>query len=410
MKLKITLLLAFLALSLALASGANAFGRRTAPPVEPITPRKFDEFGSLGHCDLGARLDNFAIHLMEEPETVGYVIAYAPEGKGVGTGKQILNVIKDYLVNTRGLAKRRVNTIYGGRNQNLTEPRIELWMAPKGASAPMTTKFETNIETFKGRLAELEIEDYIELIVEEDMGPGIGSIDAAFADVLQQQKKAVAYIVVYNGETAVPGSARRLAARQLERLKNHKVDVSRIKTIFGGVRKKSTLQLWITAAGDPPPATDAGEEQPPAKNVEITLQDDVTMGVPANERAVFNRLLEVLRDQPTLKAVVIVSLEGKQPEPEPEPATAVKVSPPPEAEPEPSEEAHPPADLPKLVEKWRQELITTHKIRPDRFIVLFTSAPESSAYIQIWAMPPGQPLPDPNAEEEEEDETPPKKP
>jgi hypothetical protein len=382
----------------------------------PTGPRKFDEFGTVGHCDLGARLDNFAIQLQNEPQTVGHIVAYAPEGAGAGSGKFILNLIKDYLLNTRGLPKRRVNIIYAGRNQSLVEPKIELWIQPRGGFVPDPPRFETNIETFKGRLVEQETEDYIELLWDEEMGPGIGlSIDAAFADVLQQQKKAVPYIIVYNGETAVPGTARRLAARQLERLKNHKVDVSRIKTIFGGVRKKSTLELWLTAPGDPPPAKDAGDEQPPLKNIEITLQGDVTLRVPENERAVFNRMLDVLRDQPTLKAVVIVSLEGKQPEPEPEPAatpgTTSTPQPPEPAEPVAAEvDDDPPADLPRMVQKWRDELVNTHKIHPDRFIVLFATARESSgSYLQIWAMPPGQPLPQPDTDEEEE-KTPPKKP
>ena len=60
-----------------------------------------------------------------------------------------------------------------------------------------------------------------------------------------------------------------------------------------------------------------------------------------------------------------------------------------------------PADLPKLVQKWREELINTHKIRPDRFIVLFATG-DTGNYIQLWAVPPGQPLPDPNADDEEE--------
>jgi hypothetical protein len=121
-------------------------------------------------------------------------------------------------------------------------------------------------------------------------------------------------------------------------------------------------------------------------------------------------MLEVLRDQPTVKVVAIVTLEGKQPDPEPEAepeSTPVAVSLPEQpAEPtSPPEEEHPPADLPKLVEKWRLELINTHKIRPDRFIVLFTTSTSSLSgnYLDLWAMPPGQPLPDPNSEEEDED-------
>jgi hypothetical protein len=39
-------------------------------------PRSFDSFGTLRPGDLGARLDNFAILLLEEPQTIGHIVAY----------------------------------------------------------------------------------------------------------------------------------------------------------------------------------------------------------------------------------------------------------------------------------------------------------------------------------------------
>lgn len=394
---------------LAVAVTANGTRSSAADSI-----RKFDEFGALGHCDLTARLDNFAIQLENTPNGIGYIVSYGPEGEGPGSGRSQLPRLKDYLVNTRGITDRRIKTIYGGRNQVLTEPKIELWILPVGM--PLEPyKYETNIDTFKGMFYEQKTDDFIDVYYEdaegEDMGPGIGlPVDASFADMLQQQKKAIPYIVVYNGEAAVPGSARRLAARQLEALKTYKVDVSRIKTIFGGVRKKTALQLWITGPNDPPPVADAGAEPPPKKNAQITSQADYTMGDPRNERAAFNRMLEVLREQPTVKAVVIITFPGPpEPEPEAQSTTPMVVEPfptePAEAAAAPVEEEKPPADLPKLVEKWREELIKTHKINPDRFVVLFfTSQDAFGNYLDLWIVPPGQPFPDPNADEKKEDE------
>ena len=394
MKLRVALLLSFLAILPAFAA------------EEPTSIRRFDEFGALGHCDLTARLDNFAIQLQHETAAVGHIVAYGPESDGLGTGRHFLKLMKGYLVEARGLPKRRVNTIYAGRNQVLYEPRIELWIAPPGVSAPEPTRFETNIDTFKGKFITEEANDFIDVVWEDEedgMGPGISlTTDSAIADMLQQQKKAIVYIATYNGEDAVPGSSRRMAARKIEAFKEHKIDVSRVKTIFGGVRKKTEIELWITAPGDPPPVKDAGPEPPPLKNAEITHHDDGAMGNPKNERAVFNRMLEVLKEQPTLKIVAIVELQVKEPEPEPDAestpvATSLPVQ---ETEPVAIEEDAPPADLPKLVQKWRDELINTHKIRPERFIVLFATG-DTGNYIQLWAVPPGQPLPDPNADEED---------
>ena len=113
MKLRVALLLSLLAIVPALAG------------EQPRPISKFDQFGVVGHCDLTARLDNFAIQLQHESETTGHIVAYGPEGEGLGTGKHFLKLMKDYLVNTRGLPKRRVNTIYAGSYQVLNEPRIE---------------------------------------------------------------------------------------------------------------------------------------------------------------------------------------------------------------------------------------------------------------------------------------------
>jgi hypothetical protein len=384
--------------------------------VSADTPatRIFDEFGALGHCDLTARLDNFAIQVEATPNSTGYIVSYGPEGEGPGSGRSTMPRMKDYLVNARGLADNRIKTVYGGRNDVLTEPKTQLWIVPAGETFSRPRKYETNIDTFKGMFFELETEDFIDVYYEDEeegMGPGIGRpIDASFADMLQQQKKAVPYVVVYNGEAAVPGAARRLGAGQIEDLKIHKVDVSRIKTIFGGVRKKTTVQLWLTGPNDPPPVADAGPEPPPQKNAQITSQADFTIGDPRNERAAFNRMLETLRAQPTVKAVAIVIFEAPQSDSEPEADSATPIIVPP-ARPEPVEavapqEDIPPADLPKLVEKWRDELTKTHKINPDRFIVLFTTSKDLAGnYLDLWINPPGQPLPDPNAEEEKEEDT-----
>ena len=391
-------------LALALTWGAAA---RHVSADTPAT-RIFDEFGALGHCDLTARLDNFAIQLEATPNATGFIVAYGPEGDGPGSGRSVLPWLKDYLVNARGLADTRIKTVYGGRNDVLTEPKIRLWIVPAGEKFS-AAKYETNIDTFKGMFYEEKTEDFVDVYYEdaEEMGPGIAlPVDASFADMLQQQKKAIPYVVVYNGEAAVPGSARRLAARQLEALKRYKVDVSRVKTIFGGVRKKTSVQLWITGPNDPPPVVDAGAELPPKKNAQITSQADYTMGDPRNERAVFNRMVEVLREQPTVKAVVIITLPGPaEPEPEAESQTPPIVVPPTAPEPAeavaaPEEEEKPPADLPKLVEKWREELTKTHKINPDRFVVLFYTSQEAFGnYLDLWIVPAGQPLPDPNADE-----------
>ena len=347
---------------------------------------KFDEFGLIRHCDLTARLDNLAIFVQETPGSTAHIIFYGPPG-----GERApLTFIKDYFVNSRGLLEGRIKTIYGGRNSDLKLPKIELWLVPRDALPPEPKTYEEpKLETFKGMLDDGPAWDRPEFEVEEEMGPGIGTTtEASFADILNQQHNAVGYIVVYSGEDANPGAWRRIAQDQIDYLKKFNVDTARIKTIFGGHQKQTRRQLWILPKDAPPPVRDAGPELPPVKTVKLNDFYAGPLGDLKNEAKVFTRLKEILTAQKSVGAFVVVRLGS--------------VEEPPVDDDEPD-----PADLKKLVEKWRTRLANTHKIFADRFVVLFTTAPEfESSHLRIWIVPKGQPLPDPHEEVEYADDDP----
>src|ERR687895_424601 len=128
-----------------------------ASHAAPAVTQVFDEFGAVNHCDLGARLDNFAIQLMETPGSTGYIVSYGPDIEGPGSGRFWPVLMKDYLINSRGLPGRRIKTIYAGRNLVLTEPKTQLWIALAGAPALRPRKYETDIATFKGLFSENEV-------------------------------------------------------------------------------------------------------------------------------------------------------------------------------------------------------------------------------------------------------------
>src|SRR5215213_2920641 len=273
---------------------------------------KVDEFGSVGHCDLGARLDNLVTVVEKIPAAEAYLISYAP----TGGGERLLELMKEYLVNTRGIVPDRIKTIYGGRNNDLTQPRIQLWVVPKGAQPPEPEKFETNVDTFKGLFADQPAYDQIETdYLGEEMGPGIGNtIDPSFVDILQQQKNAVGYIVVYTGDGATPGAWRRIAQREVDQFKSLNLDASRLKVIYGGYLKESRIQLWVSPSGDPPPIPEAGPEPPLNKVVRLPGFDGSELAKEQNQAAVFTRLLEILREEKTARAFIVVRLEQPQAE------------------------------------------------------------------------------------------------
>lgn len=361
---------------------------------KPVATR-FDQFGKVGHCDLGARLDNFTIQLQKTGGAQANIISYGPEGEGPGTGRFILDLIRDYLVNVRGIIPNRVKTIYGGRNTDLTQPVIELWIVPKGAASPEPQKYETRLESFQGLFADEAVSDDFDLYYEEEMGPGIpGTTDASFADILHQQKNATGYIVVYSGEDLTPGAWRRIAQSQVDYFKAFKLEANRFKMIFGGHQKETRLQLWISPDGTPP-VNDAGSEAALAKTVRVGDFYSANLGYERNQTAIFTRLAEILSLDKTVRVFLVVRLE--QP---------VQEEPGAEIESEPIEEPEP-LDLTKLMEKWRLDLTNTHKVSADRFIVVFAPAPEFPAnQLSLWVVPEGQPLPDPNESEEESEKDP----
>lgn len=370
-------------------------GAVSAQSRKPVASR-FDQFGKIGHCNLGARLDNFAIEIQNTPGSQANIIAYGPEGEGPGTGRYFLDLIKDYFVNMRGFKPSRVKTIYGGRNTDLTQPVIELWIVPKGATPPEPQKHETHLDSFQGLFADQSASDDFGLYYESDMGPGIPeTTDASFADILHQQKNATGYIVVYSGEDSTPGAWRRIAQSQIDYFKALKLEANRFKMIFGGYQEQTRLQLWISPDGVPP-VNDAASELSPEKTVRVGNFYPDNLRIERNQTAIVARLAEILRLDKTVRVFLVVRLE--QPVQE---ELSAEIEP---IDPDATEpiEVPEPLDLTRLVEKWRLELANTHKISADRFIVVFAPAGEFQGnQLSLWIVPKAQPNPDPNETEED---------
>ncbi len=376
----------------------------------PFVPVKLDEFGSVGHCDMGARLDNAAISYQNLKGATLHIVTYAPPGDKGGSGPQLLELMRDYLINARGIDPDNIKTVYAGRNSDLTQPRIQLWIVPENTVLPEPEKFENNLTTFKGMFFEREMYDDVNLWYDLDvMEPGIGrSIHSSFADMLEHQKNAAAYIVSYNGDESLPGAWRRAADKELELFKERNIDPSRFKVIFGGRQKQAKLQLWILPKEAPPPVRDAGREPAPKKAIDAGTLDADFLNDKEYEARSFRAVLTVLEVDKTMRAFLVVRLEGpplKEEEEATKPETTKSAAP--ASGEEPETEKTEPVDLTKLIEKWRIDLTTTHKIRSDRIIIIFLPGTETAANsINVWFVPKGQPLPDPNEEAEEEEPEP----
>jgi len=94
---------------------------------------KFDVYGNLLFSDEKARLDNFAIQLLNEERAVGYIIAYAGRKAVVAEAQLRANRARDYLISVREINPERVKAIDGGHREELT---VELHVRPPGAPPP----------------------------------------------------------------------------------------------------------------------------------------------------------------------------------------------------------------------------------------------------------------------------------
>lgn len=94
-----------------------------------------DEFGQLGHCDFGGRIDTFLADLQNKSTATGYIIVY--QGADVLPAKYedpgAERMIRNHI-NFRNFDMQRVVIISGGFRD---EMRTQLWIVPAGAEPPV---------------------------------------------------------------------------------------------------------------------------------------------------------------------------------------------------------------------------------------------------------------------------------
>jgi len=110
----------------------TASAQQTSENGESII-RKFDEYSNIAFSDEKARLDNFALHLKDNPQFKGYIIVYAGPRARPGEAQARAKRAKDYLVKVRGIEVARVVTIDGGYRDQV---EVELYALPRTMSPP----------------------------------------------------------------------------------------------------------------------------------------------------------------------------------------------------------------------------------------------------------------------------------
>ena len=108
--------------------------------------RKVDAYQKLSFEDEKARLDNFAIQLQNEPDSIGYVIVYAGRRAHINEAREVGERTKRYLVKTRKINRKRVITIDGGHREQLsTELYLQGRDLPPPPVSPTVKRSEAQI-------------------------------------------------------------------------------------------------------------------------------------------------------------------------------------------------------------------------------------------------------------------------
>ena len=105
----------------------------TAGLISFIFHDKIDEYGNIKFEDEKARLDNFAIDVQNDPQSVGYIVGYGGRRAHRGEAARRIKRAKRYLVTVRGIPAERLVTIDGGYREELT---VELRIRNKTLPPP----------------------------------------------------------------------------------------------------------------------------------------------------------------------------------------------------------------------------------------------------------------------------------
>ena len=118
------------------------------PPPPPIVEPFDYGYGRINFEDEKARLDNFAIQLLNEPGAQGYIYGYSGRDSRKGEVAKRLRRAKDYLVGIRQMKPGRIVTIDGGYREDFI---VILIIVSSGGVAPraMPTLSPSEVEGSK---------------------------------------------------------------------------------------------------------------------------------------------------------------------------------------------------------------------------------------------------------------------
>jgi len=414
-RVRATLPLKILLAAAALGAFALAPPARTQE-AQTAEARKVDEYGPLRHCDMTARLDNFAVELQNDPGAKAVLVGYDPKGKGRGRAGWNLKVGRYYLANVRGIEASRVAVVNGGSREG-DEVTTELWLVPEGAEPPLKLPAEDKYaaKEFSGKF-DTYATDALIYRVQIEMGYSGDDISREeFARKLKQQPGSRGYFVVRAPKGSAPGTWRRVGLREEQIIrKDYEVEARRLNSINGGTAEGdyAEVDLWILPKGARPPEG-AKEEQAaePREAVRLSRLDSYGSPDEDSEAWMLKSIARALRDNPRAIACFVTRepmeyeeyVLGDEEAPsggeavETPAAEVAEVAEDPENS-EASEEESEGESIKDTAERWKKVLTTKYGVYPWRVVVLEGKRMQWSAgRLTAWLVPEKARWPDPQA-------------
>ena len=122
--------------------------------------RLFDEYGRIRWEDEQARLDNFAIQVTNESDSIGYIFVYDGENVCVGEAQARAVRAKNYIVEYRGVPWNRViwrHDGYAGEFRIVLQPASRSIPIPYPFMGPFKNVLTRHVtKNCKARLAQIK--------------------------------------------------------------------------------------------------------------------------------------------------------------------------------------------------------------------------------------------------------------
>jgi hypothetical protein len=224
---------------------------------------KLAEYGEA-NCETElARLDEFALPVLERRDAEAHVLVYAGRDEPSGKTRRRVRFITEYLTEARGIDAARVRVGEGGRRERAA---VELFLVARGARPPLPTptlqttsdddaggarKFDEGrlglTRDARGRATLWDGSDAMCSHAVPDLGD--------YARALREDAGARAHVVVYGARGARLSESNTVSRLIRYRLFNfERIAQRRITVVYGGTREEPFVELWLVPRGAPAPA------------------------------------------------------------------------------------------------------------------------------------------------------------